>query len=179
MYTGPPPKLAIAPSATTQHMVASKATDQWPTHMAEWLAQLALATCSAAASTAVPDRGPATQLATDIDDEPNEDLGYKVNEPEGPLLLGGTGPPKKCFQNDGIKDFHDGGGLCSEGRWPRHRRGYAGGASWDWLRAQILDIVEWAPYFLRRAEEGLFCRDTRRATQNSPRLRRADILEAG
>ena len=48
-------ELAIAPSATTQHMVASKATDQWPTRMAQWLAHLALATCSAAASTAVPE----------------------------------------------------------------------------------------------------------------------------
>ena len=84
---------------------------------------------------------PPTQLAIDIDDEPNENLGYTVNEPEGPRLVGGHGPPRRCHQNDGIKDFHDGGGLCSPGRWPQHRRGYADGASWDWLRAQIRDIV--------------------------------------
>ena len=41
-----------------------------------------------------------------------------VNEPR---LLGGHGPPRRCHQNDGIKDFHDGGGLCSPGRWrPLH-----------------------------------------------------------
>ena len=66
--------------------------------MAEWLAQLALATCATTATTAVPDREPPTQLAVDIDGEQNEDVGYI-------------------------------------------RHGYADGASWDWLRAQIRDIV--------------------------------------
>ena len=128
-YTGPLPKLATTSTAATGRMVASQATAQWPTKMAEWLAQLALATCATTATTAVPDREPSTQLAIDIDGEPNGDLDYMVNEPEGPRLLGGHGPPRRCHQNDGIKDFHDGGGLCSPGRWPRHRRGYADGAS--------------------------------------------------
>ena len=44
--------------------------------MAEWLAQLALATCATTATTAVPDREPPTQLAVDIDGEQNEDVGY-------------------------------------------------------------------------------------------------------
>ena len=58
------------------------------------------------------DREPSTQLAIDIDGEPNEDLGYIVNKPEeGPRLLGGHGHPRRCR------------------------------ASWDWLRAQIRDIV--------------------------------------
>ena len=77
-------------TAAAGRMVASKATDQWPTKMAEWLAQL---TCATTATTAVPDREPSTQLAIHIDGEPNEDLGYIVNEPEGPRLLGGHGPP--------------------------------------------------------------------------------------
>ena len=68
-------------------------------------------------------------------------LGHCTNQPECPRLLGGHGPSRKCYQNDGIKDFHDGGGLCSPGRWPRQRGGYAEGPSWDWLRARIREIV--------------------------------------
>ena len=55
-------------------------------------------------------------------------LGYHINEPEGKRLLAGQEP---------TKDFHDGGGLCS----PTHRRGYADGPSWDWLRTRVPETV--------------------------------------
>ena len=42
-----------------------------------------------------------------------------------------------CLQMDGAKDFHDGGGLCSPGRWGRDRREHAGGPSWTWLREKL------------------------------------------
>ena len=56
-YTGPLPPLSTSPTKTRPRMVASAATAQWPSKMAEWLAQLALATCAAPATTAVPERG--------------------------------------------------------------------------------------------------------------------------
>ena len=82
-YTGPLPK-------TGYHL---NATDQWPAKIAEWLARLALATCATTATTAVPDREPPTQLAIDIDGEPNDrkDLGY----------LEATGPPGDATRTTG------------------------------------------------------------------------------
>ena len=33
------------------------------------------------------------------------------------------------------------GGLCSPGRWPRDRRGYADDASWDWPGDKLREAV--------------------------------------
>ena len=38
-------------------------------------------------------------------------LGYVTNKPEGTRLQGGSGRPRICYQMDGPRDFHDGGGL--------------------------------------------------------------------
>ena len=70
-----------------------------------------------------------------------EDPGYVVNEPEGPRVLGGIGPPRYCQQLGGRKDYHDGGGLCLPGRWKPEDRSLASGPSWDWLREKTLDLV--------------------------------------
>ena len=67
---------------------------------------------------------------------------FPINEPEGPRVLGGTGPPRFCRQlRGGGKPYHDGGGLCSPGRWPHHARSYADGSSWDWLRDRMLKLI--------------------------------------
>ena len=42
---------------------------------------------------------------------------------------------------EGQKPFHDGGGLCSPGRWPHDRRILAEGECWSWLRAKLFDIA--------------------------------------
>eukprot|EP00439_Symbiodinium_sp_Y106_P085202 s1629_g27.t2 len=127
--------------------------------MAEWLAQLALATCSAAASTAVADRGPATQLATDIDEERNEDLGYKVNEPEGPRLLERTSTMEAGYAHRG-----DGQGTVVDMQMVLPGIGYVHRfvtlTSWLSHRPRLLRAILEAAGdpdrdFLRRAEEGL------------------------
>ena len=71
----------------------------------------------------------------------DKNLGYVVNEPEGPRVLGGVGPPRYCQQLGGRKDYRDGGGLCSPGRWKPEARSLASGPSWDWLREKTLDLV--------------------------------------
>ena len=68
-------------------------------------------------------------------------LGYVTNKPEGTRLQGGSGRPRICYQMDGPRDFHDGGGLCSPGRWARERREHAAGEPWEWLRDKIREIV--------------------------------------
>ena len=56
-------------------------------------------------------------------------------------MLGGTGPPRFCRQLGAGKPFHDGGGLCSPGRWPHHARSYADGPQWEWLRKRTLELI--------------------------------------
>ena len=53
--------------------------------------------------------------------------------------FGGFGPPRICDLPGGPKDFHDGGGLCSPGRWPPDRRDRVDGDNWAWLRNKLLE----------------------------------------
>ena len=69
-----------------------------------------LETCSATATTANDGQDADKQV------EDNEE-GYPICKPEGHRLQGGKGPPRSCETLLGHKDFHDGGGLCSPGRW--------------------------------------------------------------
>ena len=64
---------------------------------------------------------------------PDSEESYPVCAPEGGRLLGGHGPPRQCDRLEGVKAFHDGGGLCSPGRWPHDRRVLAEGDSWTEL----------------------------------------------
>ena len=64
-----------------------------------------------------------------------------VNPPEGPAVLGGWGEPRSCPTVSGTKGFHDGGGLCSPGRWPPERRWHASDHHWGQLRRNVWEIV--------------------------------------
>ena len=84
--------------------------------MCHWLSWLVVKSCSATATTA--NEGGAEHATSDGTDR----TGYKTCDPDGPRLHGGEGPPRYCETLAGPKDFHDGGGLCSLGRWPQDRR---------------------------------------------------------
>ena len=62
-----------------------------------------------------------------------------ICQPEGARVLGGFGPPRICDLPGGPRDFHDGGGLCSPGRWPPDRRNLADSDSWSWLRTKLFE----------------------------------------
>ena len=102
-------------------------SDQWPVAMCQWLSAMLLSLCLLPAKDAAGGGGAA---APDV----------KLQD-EGPRVLGGTGPPRFCRQLGGGKPYHDGGGLCSPGRWPHRARSYADGSSWDWLRDRMLKLV--------------------------------------
>ena len=89
-----------------------------------------LDTCSATATTA-NDGQDADKKIGDSGDS------YPICEPEGHRLQGGKGPPRACETLSGYKDFHDGGGLCSPGRWRKEVRELADGANWYWLRREM------------------------------------------
>ena len=40
-----------------------------------------------------------------------------------------------------LQNFHDGGGLCSPGRWRKEVRELADGANWCWLRKEMKKAI--------------------------------------
>ena len=105
-------------------------TEQWPIRMCQWIAATLLHSCSAAATTATEGG-----RAEDEDTPENSDKGYPICQPEGHRLQEGNGPPRACETLAGYKDFHDGGGLCSPGRWRKQVRELA-----DW--GQLVLVAE-------------------------------------
>ena len=93
-------------------------TECWPPKMCQWIAALLMATSS-------------------IDTQDS----YPVCQPEGGRLQGDHGPPRQCDILEGFKPFHDGGGLCSPGRWPHDRRLLAEGDKWSWLRNRLWEVA--------------------------------------
>ena len=94
--------------------------------------------CSAAATNVGEGREAEVQTVKLPDDEES----YPICKPEGDRLQGGKGPPRTCETLAGYKDFHDGGGLCSPGRWRKETRELADGANWYWLRQEMNTILE-------------------------------------
>ena len=109
-------------------------SEQWPVAMCQWLSAMLLSSCLLPAKDAVGEGGAAAP------DDKLQDS-FPINAPEGPRVLGGTGSPRFCRQLGGGKPYHDGGGLCSPGRWAHHARSYAHGSSWDWLRDRMLKLI--------------------------------------
>ena len=64
---------------------------------------------------------------------------FPICQPENAKVLGGFGPPRTCDLPGGPRDFHDGGGLCSLGRWPPDRRSLADSDSCTWLRNKLFE----------------------------------------
>ena len=109
-------------------------TEMWPAKMCQWISSLILSAWASSATTAsegVPD----TQLRKENETplETAEELAdtFPICQPEGDRILGGFGPPRICD--------HDGGGLCSPGRWPPDRRSLADGDGWSWLRNKLFE----------------------------------------
>ena len=63
------------------------------------------------------------------------------SDPYDPKVKGGKGPPRKCTCKGMDAPFHDGGGLPSQGRWPRDKRTYPEGESWQKLRRELMELL--------------------------------------
>ena len=66
-------------------------------------------------------------------------------DPMDPPVKGGEGKPRSCVWKGEECPFHDGGGLCSAGRWRRGRRKYCETPEWIELRKRFVGLA------LRRA----------------------------
>ena len=63
-----------------------------------------------------------------------------VIPPEG-YWVGGHGPPRSTTSFGKLAEFHDGLGLTSPARWPRHQRRYPDGKRWDDLRTDLSNVL--------------------------------------
>ncbi len=111
-------------------------TEKWPAKMCQWLATLIFEAWTASATTA-KEGETAVQATEKLEAEAEMEDTFPINQPEGARLAGGEGPPRVCDIPGGPRDFHDGGGLCSPGRWPHERRRVAEGYNWSWLRDRL------------------------------------------
>ena len=117
-------------------------TEQWPPALCTWIAtHLVESLVSLPASTESGGRGATHTAATSTSSSSAATLSFPVNPPEGPAILGGWGEPRSCPTVSGAKGFHDGGGLCSPGRWPPERRWRPNDDHWCKLRHDMWGIV--------------------------------------
>ena len=108
-------------------------TEQWPSDFCEWVAQQIFKHVSTSTSSG----GGFSQG----DVEKTTQQNYKVSEPEGPKVKGGWGDPRICRAPGKTRDFHDGAGLSSPGRWDVENRLWNNEAWVKSLRKELLDIV--------------------------------------
>ena len=66
---------------------------------------------------------------------------FPVFLPQPGFWIGGSGPPRQTYMIGNRRDFHDGAGLTSPGRWHRDCRNYPQGKRWDELRDQLYDVL--------------------------------------
>ena len=121
-------------SRQSQGPFKTSGAEMWPAKMCQWISTMLFSAWASSATTAskgVPD----TQAKDDPETVADT---FAICQPEGARVLGGFGPPRTCDLPEGPRDFHDGGGLCSPGRWPPDRRSLADGG-WSWLRNKLLD----------------------------------------
>ena len=99
-YTGPLPS-ARGHGAMFQRQATgafrTSGSEQWPAKLCQWLSAMLVSTCLHAADAAVGEGDHASSVET----LPPSSETFPLNHPEGPRVLGGTGPPRFCRQLGG------------------------------------------------------------------------------
>ena len=70
------------------------------------------------------------------------DRKYPVSKPDGKKLSGGVGKPRQYQLPGKERQFHDGAGLTSIGRWDFEERIWSGGQFWEELRTGSLELIQ-------------------------------------
>ena len=134
-YLGPLQKRQAAKQLIGQQNAKFNTTgsEQWPSDFCKWIAEQIFEHIPTSTSF----RGGSSQG----DVEQGVQQQYKILSPEGPKVRGGLGGPRVCRVPGKVKDFHDGAGLASPGRWDVENRQWN---NEDWvakLRSDLLKIV--------------------------------------
>ena len=105
---------------------ATTGTEQWPSEMCRWIAvsilqqfvqQHAVHHVLAVEGGAI--QKPSDKMGGSIQVEKSE---YPILQPDGPKTAGGWGKPRQCQPPGKERQFHDGAGLSSMGRWDVEQR---------------------------------------------------------
>ena len=100
--------------------------------------------CAEACSSSCPRwRGGAIQKPSDkmggsIQLEKSE---YPTLQPDGPKTAGGRGKPRQCQPPGKERQFHDGAGLSSMGRWDVEQRVWCEDSFWTELRGETMKLI--------------------------------------
>ena len=110
-YQGP-----LQKRPATRHLIGQSnskfnttGSEQWPSDFCKWVAQQLLT------NDFTPIAYGGGNLEQDV--KTSTEKPYGILEPDGPKLLGGVGNPRLCRVPGKTKEFHDGAGLTSPGRW--------------------------------------------------------------
>lgn len=134
-YLGPLQKRLAARQLIGQQHAKFNTTgsEQWPSDFCRWVAEQIFkhvpTSQSFGGGSSQGDVGKADQQQ------------YKVLSPEGPKVKGGLGEPRVCRVPGKVRDFHDGAGLASPGRWDVENRLWNKEAWITKLRGDLVDIV--------------------------------------
>ena len=134
-YTGPLPS-AQGFGAMFQRQAKgafkTSGSEQWPAKLCQWLSAMLVSTCLHAANAAVGEGDHAGHAET----LPPTSETFPLNHPEGPRVLGGTGPPRFCRQLGGGEAFP---------RWGRAMLAWQVASPRQelcrWLRERTLELI--------------------------------------
>jgi len=110
----------------------TKGTEQWPSELCRWIALKILEKFHASVVLA---SGGVQQNTTTTSEK------FTTTEPEGWKIRGGSGEPRICRSPGKTREFHDGAGLASPGRWDLERRTWNTDDFWKKLREGSLRLV--------------------------------------
>ena len=138
-YAGPLPQQTAYKQllgSSSQRFCASR-TEQWPSPMCQWVAQHILDQWSffldkSVVSVAKGKRSRLNNSSTDT---------FVTLTPDGKRLLGGRGEARKRQGPGRERQFHDGAGLASLGRWDFEDRVWAEGSFWDEIRSKSMSLI--------------------------------------
>lgn len=151
-YSGPIPKsenhTATLAKTRADEAFRTTGTAAWPPLLSQTLADLVSVPQAEGVSFHDSKSLPAL-TSKDVDDDfPPPPLPSASSSGPFPTLLphpnynrGGSGPPRSVMSLGKTYQFNDGGGLCSPGRWEKHKRTFATGQRWDELRNSIKAVI--------------------------------------
>ena len=124
---------------------ATTGTEQWPSEMCRWIAVSILRQFvqkHAVHHVLAGERGaiqkPSDKMGGSIQLEKSE---YPILQPDGPKTAGGRGKPRQCQPPGKERQFHDGAGLSSMGRWDVEPRVWCEDSFWTELRGETMKLI--------------------------------------
>eukprot|EP00435_Cladocopium_sp_Y103_P068936 s20_g32.t1 len=119
----------------TSTAFATTGTEQWPSAMCKWISTAILQQFVQKYDNPVfADEG--AQKSSD-----RIETDFPVLQPDGNKIHGGIGEPRQCQQPGKERQFHDGAGLSSMGRWDVEQRVWSDGPFWRELRERTMQLI--------------------------------------